>query len=250
MIIDLSAFTGSWPFYPVMGDLESVRNSLQRYGIERIFVSPLDAVWCRNPHIFNNRLYQAAGEFSDVWPVPVLDPTIATWRKELEKAIKQTKVRLIRLLPAYSPYKLSDANVLLEALVESGLGVIVQTRIEDPRRQHSLAQVPDVPASEVADAAKLLPDLKVVIGGPRKGEILALKDCLLDLPNLYADISQAEGMNAIQEMTDAGLADKLVFGSHAPFFIPHSALARLMMDADNDTAEAILWNNTMRIIEG
>jgi len=248
MIIDLNAFIGNWPSHPVMGGLEAVRDSLRAYGVERIFVSPLEAAWCRNPHLFNRELYQAVEVFDDVWPMPVLDPTMATWREELDRAVQQSKVRLVRLLPAYSPYKLSEAGVLLEALALAPLGVLVQTRLEDPRRQHPLAQVPDVPATEVADVAERYPELTVIIGGPRAREILTLKDRLLGLPNLYADVSQAEGIELMRVMAEEGLTEKLVFGSHAPFFIPHAALSRVVMDLDDETAAAILAGNAARIL--
>ncbi len=248
MIIDLNAFTGTWPFYPVAGDIEAVRNSLKAYGVDRIFVSPLEAAWCRNPHRFNQQLYQAVEALDDVWPVPVLDPTVATWRKELDRAVEQSKVLLVRLLPAYSPYKLPEADHLMEALIGNGLGVMVQTRMEDPRRQHPLAQIPDVPAAEVADAAERHPDLTVIIGGPRIGEIRQLKGRLLGIPNLYADVSQAEGINAMREIVEDGLTEKLVFGSHAPMFIPYSALSRVLTDLDNETAAAILGGNAARMM--
>jgi predicted TIM-barrel fold metal-dependent hydrolase len=253
MVIDVNAFIGTWPSHPVIGDLKAVRDSLRAYGVDRIFVSPLEAAWCRNPHRFNQSLYRAVEAFDDVWPVPVLDPTVATWRKELDRAVGAThassiEVRLVRLLPAYSPYKLSEADALLEALTVEGLGAIVQTRLEDPRRQHPLAQVPDVPAAEVVDAAERHPDLTVIIGGPRAGEIRALKDRLLGLPNLYADVSQAEGIDVLPGLVKEGLTAKLVFGSHAPIFIPHAALSRVLTDLDNETAAAILGGNAAGIL--
>ena len=248
MIIDLNAFTGTWPSHPVMGDLPNVRDSLRAYGVERIFVSPLEAAWCRNPHRFNQALYQATATFDDVWPMPVLDPTIATWRKELDAIVQQAKVRVVRLLPAYSPYCPSKAETLLEALVEIGLSVIVQTRLEDPRRQHPLAPVPDLPATAVAETAAHHPELTLIIGGARLAEIRALKVHLLDLPNLYADVSQADGLDAVKVLVEDGLADKLVFGSHAPLFIPYAALSRVLADVDNDTATKILGGNAERIL--
>jgi predicted TIM-barrel fold metal-dependent hydrolase len=250
VIIDLNAFTGTWLSHPVVGDLPNVRDSLRSYGVERIFVSPLEAAWCRNPHRFNQALYQAAAMFDDVWPMPVLDPTIATWRKELAVVVQQAKVRLVRLLPAYSPYRLSKAGALLEALVEVGLSVIVQTRLEDPRRQHPLAQVPDLPATAIAKAAARHPALTLIIGGPRLAEIRALKAHLLDLPNLYADVSQADGLDAVKVLVEDGLAEKLVFGSHAPLFIPYAALSRVLADVDDDTATKILGGNAERVLGG
>ncbi len=248
MIIDINAYTGHWPSHPVAGALDRVRASLTEYGVERICVSPLDAAWCRNPHRFNDDLYAASGATDDVFPVPVLDPTIATWRDELERAKAQPRVRLVKLLPAYSGYDLDFASDLFTSLAGAGLGVIVQTRLEDPRRQHPLAQVPDVPAAEIADAAERHPDLLVIIGGPRTGEIRALKDRLLDLPNLYADVSQSDGMDAVKVLVEDGLRGKLLFGTHAPLFIPYSAVSRVVTDLSDDDAAAILGGNAERIV--
>src|SRR5262249_36645431 len=150
---------GHWPFFPIRGDLQAVRASLRALGVEQIFVSPLEAAWCRNPHLANAALEHASAPFEDVWPVPVLDPTVAPGRAGLARAAVQPRVRLVRLLPTYSPYALTDADALLRALAEAGLGALVQTRLEDPRSQHPLAPVPDLSAAEVAAAAARHPDL-------------------------------------------------------------------------------------------
>jgi len=247
MIIDINAFAGSWPFHPLQGDLQRVRASLRAYGVDRICVSPLDAIWCRNPHRYNADLYRATEAFEDIWPVPILDPGVATWREALRGAAQHPKVRMVKLLPAYSPYPLEAADTMLDALSEAGLAAIIQTRLEDPRRQHPLARVPDIPASEVADAAERHQQATVIIGGPRAAEIRQLKDRILALPNLYADISQADGLDMVRTLVDAGLAEKLLFGSHTPFFIPCAALARVVTDLPDAIALAILGGNAERI---
>lgn len=249
MIVDLNAFIGAWTSYPVVGDIDTVRNSLRSYGVEQLFVSHLGAAWCQNPHLFNDKLYRAVDAYDDVLPVPVIDPTITTWQNELDYAVQQPEVKLVRLLPAYSSYNLSEMDAFLTALTKVKLGVVVQTRLEDPRRQHPLAQVPDVPAADIADVAEQHPDLTVVIGGPRTGEIRTLKERLLKIPRLYADISQADGLDVVKVLVAEGLRDKLLFGSHAPLFIPHAALSRVITDVDNETAAAILGGNAIKMLE-
>ena len=246
MIVDVNAFAGHWPFSPVRGDLEAVRASLQAVGVERICVSPLEAAWCRNPHPCNAALYGCAAAFDDVWPVPVLDPTVATWRAELARAASEPRVRLVRLLPAYSPYSLTDADELLRALAVVGLGALVQTRLDDPRSHHPLARVPDLPAAEVAEVAARHPDLTVILGGARTAEIRALRERLRALPHFYADVSQADGLDAVRLLVETGLGDKLLFGSHAPLFMPHAALARVVTDLADAAAAAILGGNAVR----
>lgn len=248
MIVDLNAWVGRWPFHPVAGDLSLVRQSLRDVGVERIFASPLDGVWCRNPHRYNEMLYRGASTTDDVWPVPLMDPTVATWEKELARATKEIRVRFVRLVPRTAPYDLGAADDLLAALADEGLGVIIQTRMEDPRRQHPLAQASDLPFTEVVETAVRHPRLVVIAGGPRGGEILAEGDRLKNLPNCYADVSQCDGVDTLKNLVEAGLVGKLLFGSHAPMFIPYSAVNRVVADLEDEAADAILGGNAMRIL--
>jgi uncharacterized protein len=250
MITDINAFYGEWPFRPLHGELAVVREALQASGVTRICFSPLDAAWCRNPHLANISLYEAAEPFEDVWPVPVLDPTVTGWEAELARASARPRVRMIRLLPTYSPYTLERADPLLSAIVRAGLAALIQTRLEDPRSQHPLAPVPDLPAAAVADAAERHPDLTVILGGARTAELRALSPRLHSLPNLYADVSQADGLDALRLLVASGLTPKLLFGSHAPFFIPRAGLARVLIDLADASASAILQGNAARILDG
>jgi predicted TIM-barrel fold metal-dependent hydrolase len=228
--------------------VDAVRRSLHDIGVDAICLSPLDAAWSLNPHLANDRVYGAAERFRDVYPVPVLDPTIPTWPEELARARGRLRVRLVKILPAYSSYGLGDVAAFFDALAEHGFAVIIQTRMEDPRRQHPLAQVADVPADTIAQVAQDFPGLTVILGGPRTGEIRSLRERLRRLPNLYADTSQADGLDALKLLVQDGLTPKLLFGTHAPLFHPWSALARVVNDLEDSDAAAILGDNARRLL--
>lgn len=248
MIIDLNSFIGSWPSHPVKGEPEHVWSSLRAVGITRIFASHLSAVWCRNPHVYNRVLYETVATSEDVWPVPVLDPTAADWKRELEGAAEHDCVKVVRLLPNYGGYDLADVGDFLLAIQAAHLSVIVQTCLEDPRRHHPLAVVPSVPASAVVDMAKDFPPLRVVIGGAKAAELRNLADQILALPNVYADTAQVDGLDALKVLVDQGLGDRLVLGSHAPLFIPHAALGRVITDIGDEAAQGILQINPLRFL--
>jgi len=250
MIIDLNSFIGTWPSHPVEGQPDVVWTQLRALGVTRIYASSLASVWCRNPHVYNEPLYEAASQTEDVWPVPVLDPSVSTWKRELDRALAQDRVQLVRLLPNYHQYDLNDIGDILEALVDAKLGAIVQVCMEDIRRQHPLSQVPNVSVSDVFDVAERFSKLRLIIGGAKAGEIRGAKARLLSLPNLYADVSQVDGLNAIRVLVDEGLEAKLVFGSHAPLFIPYAALGRVVTDLDDEATEAILNGNALRFLSG
>ena len=115
MIIDVNAWTGSWPaLVNVPYDVASVRSSLRAYGVERIFMAPLAAAWSANPHLCNRTVYEAADAYADISPLPVIDPTLPTWPEELEKAAGHRAVPLIKLLPGYGGYGLDAADEVFE----------------------------------------------------------------------------------------------------------------------------------------
>ena len=249
MIIDVNAWTGPWPaLVNVPYDVASVRASLRDIGVERIFMAPLAAAWSANPHLFNTAVCEAADEYDDISPVPVIDPTIPTWPEEFEKAAEHRAVRMIKLLPGYGGYDLAVADDLLEEARRASLVVMVQVRIEDPRRHHPLAMVPDVPARDVVEAAKRHPELKLVIGGASSTVLRDFKEELRELSGFYADTSQVDGVDSVKTLVDEGLGGQLLFGSHAPVFMPAAAMARVVNDLSDDAAMALLEDNAAKLM--
>lgn len=248
MIIDLNSFVGEWPSHPVNGAPDTVWDALRTVGTSRIFASHLATVWCRNPHVYNRVLFDLSQDEDDVWPVPVLDPTVADWPLALNSAIEHHRVKMVRLLPSYGGYDLADVGDFLGAIEKANLAVMVQTCLEDPRRHHPLAVVPNLPSSAVVEMAERYQNLRVVIGGGKAAELRNLADQILALPNVFADTAQVDGLDAIKVLVEQGLGERLVYGSHAPLFIPHAAVGRVVTDIDDEVAEAILAGNALRVL--
>ena len=249
MIIDVNTWTGPWPaLVNVPYDVASVRSSLRAFGVERMFLAPLEAAWSANPHLCNPVVYEAADAYDDISPVPVIDPTLPTWPAALAKAAGHRAVRMIKLLPGYGGYGLDAADELFVEADGAGLAISVQIRIDDPRRHHPLAQVPDVPAIDVVEAAKRHLDLKLVMGGASAASMKDLAAPVRDLPGLYADTSQVDGVDSVKMLVDAGIGDKLLFGSHAPVFVPAAAVARVLVDLPDDVALGIMKDNVAGLL--
>ena len=121
--------------------------------------------------------------------------------------------------------------------------------MDDPRRQHRLAQVPDVPAVDVREAAARHPTLKVLLSGAQIAALNSLAGKLPATSNLWADTSQADGVEAVLGLMRTPWRDRLVFGSHAPLFIPEAAFARVVLDLDDAQAERVLQGNASVLFE-
>ncbi|MXX03842.1 MAG: amidohydrolase family protein [Gemmatimonadetes bacterium] len=250
MIIDVNAWTGPWPaLVNVPYDVASVRSSLRAYGVERIFMAPLAAAWSANPHLCNRVVYEAADEYDDISPVPVIDPTLPTWPEELAKAAGHRTVHMIKLMPGYGGYDLAGADELFKEAGRLNLAVMVQIRVDDPRRHHPLSMVPDVPAGDVVDAAKRHPDLNLIVGGASAATLREFAAQVRNLPGLYADTSQVDGVDSVKMLVDAGIGSKLLLGSHAPVFMPAAALARVLNDLPDDAAAGIVKENATGLLK-
>jgi len=246
-IVDVCAWTGHWASLRLPGSADRVVASLQEVGVGSVLLSPLDAAFAHNPHLANADVYEAAERFPSVRPVPVLDPGLAAWGEELTLAVDRG-APAVRWLPAYGGFDLGDADECAAAVGEAGLVLSVQTRLEDPRRQHPRAVVPDIDPVEVVDLARRHPRVPVVIGGATWTAILDLAPHILAVERLHADISQADGMDSLPHMVDAGLTPRLLFGTHAPFFVPLAGLARVVLDLEPPEAEAVLGGNARRLL--
>lgn len=249
-IIDANASCGPWLSRPPGEQaLAEVWRELRGHGVQRALMASLESAWCANPHAANARLLTEAAVDEHVLPVPTIDPTVHTWREHLAFVAQSGDVRMVRLLPAYSPYDLDhpELDPLLDELRRMGLATCVQTRIEDPRRHHPRAQVPDVPAADVLRLARRHPSQVIVIGGARFAELRALRDEILEHNLVYADTSQCDGLDAVATLCGAGLTERLLYGSHAPLFGVASSLRRVIDDLSPADAERVLGGNARRV---
>jgi len=251
MITDAFAHIGAWSHRPIGLGRAGLAALLEPYGVTRIYFGRLEALWFENPHDANPLAEptQQEDQKAELVEVPVLDPTIATWRDELARLSKTRLPALVRLYPNYGMYTLTDADPLLEALGKQGIIAQVIVRMEDARRQHRRAQVPDVPVEAVLGAAETHPSLRILLSGASGPELRGLASRLPKANNLWADTAQIDGLGAVAALCKTAWLDRLVFGSHAPLFIPYSAVARVVVDLDDTTAMRILSGNPSELFQ-
>lgn len=254
MIVDLCAHAGPWPHRPIGLDEEQLARLLEPWGISRIYAGRLEALWFENPHDAN-RLdengqagRQKRGASAAVSSVPVLDPTVTTWPEELDRLASQDRLAIVRLYPSYGSYRLNEADRFLDALARRQAIAQIIVRMEDPRRQHPLAQVPDVPVASIVEAATRHPELRILLSGAGTQDLRTHASHLPAKQNLWADTSQADGNGAVAGLIKTSWRDRLVFGSHAPLFIAYSALARVLLDLDDGDFERIVRTNAERLL--
>jgi predicted TIM-barrel fold metal-dependent hydrolase len=158
----------------------------------------------------------------------------------------------IRLHPAYHGYRLNDPvfTELLTLAQRRGLIVQLVVRIEDPRMQHPLMRVPDVDTKPLEDILTAQPELRVVLLGALRtvrGESIRR---LIRTSQVYFEISMLEGIGGISSLLSQIPGNRVLFGSHFPFFILESAILKLKeSELSVAQVDAITHQNARRLLE-
>jgi len=135
----------------------------------------------------------------------------------------------IRLHPNYHRYPLDDPRFarLLDLAAERKMIVQLVPAMEDERTQHPLMQAPQVDLKPLPALLNDRPNLRVVLLNwfrAVRGEQLVK---LAGAGQVFFDVAMVEGVGGIANLLKVLPADRVVFGSYAPFFYFESALLKL-----------------------
>ena len=229
-MIDVNAYTGNWPFRPLPGPTpEDLFARLKAEGIERALVSPIEGIFYDEPQLANEEICQALRDFPALVPVAVLNPKLSNWQRSLDICCEKYSIRAVKLYPNYHHYDLgsSDVKPLFKAVGERGIPVIVQMRVQDVRSQSPLGSAPDVDVMDAIKAARAHPDTRYVISAIKWGEVQSKAKEIMELSNVWIDISNIEYTDGLRRTIQVCGARQLLFGTHAPFFVVRSAILKL-----------------------
>jgi hypothetical protein len=259
-LFDVNCGCGSWPFRPSLpADAASLERLLRAEGVTRACAYPLEAYLWPDPQEANELRLPELARSSFFVPSAVLNPTLAGWRKGYARCRSQWRVPMVRLMPNYHLYELTHPGV--DALAEQAaadrvvLGIYV--RAEDKRMQNPIAQVPPVPVDDVVAMARRHASTRVVVFGfgrlwdkcelvpPVMVNQLARRrelDRRADLPaNLWVELSFFEHESSFANALKLFPAERLLFGTHTPFFYPRANVAKIQYSEAPDEAKAAAY---------
>lgn len=194
-------------------------------GIERAVVGAVEAILYRDAGMARDLLLErleAAGRPAALLPAAVVNPAFPGWERDLEEWAAAGAVA-VKAYPNYHGYAADGprALALAEAAAEKGLPVICCVRVEDERNHHPLMLVPPVAAGSVARLAAAVPGAKVVLACGNQGEIETFLGEAGPGAQAWAEVSYLKSpTNAVEHMAAKVGAERLLYGSHAPFIHP------------------------------
>jgi predicted TIM-barrel fold metal-dependent hydrolase len=266
-IIDTNVHLFDWPFRKLKyAGANALVAKLRRHRITQAWAGSYEGLLHRNLDGVNARLAEEcrANGAGMLLPFGTVNPVLPDWEGDVRRCHENHRMRGIRLYPSYHNYTLQRPEVarLLQLAQERGLIVQLAVRMEDPRVHLPITRTPAVDVTGLPELLAALPKIKLQLLNawsatePFRGQVGRR---LIEQTRVMLDFSHVEGQGGLGKLIagDEGSgrpplpAERIVFGSHAPFFPCESAVFKLFESPLGRTElEKVMRGNAERFLKG
>lgn len=238
-LVDTNVHLFQWPFRRLKYDrTAALAEKLRRHGVREAWAGSFEALFSKDLTGVNTRLAEACRREGGGLFVPIgsVNPMWPDWEEELRRCHEVHRMRAIRLHPGYQGYTLDHSEFarLLEVATKRGLLVQIALELEDPRVHHPSIRILPTPATPLVKLLKGRPAARVQLLGSWQWMRVAQSRALQELPNVLHDMSNLEAVGAVGRVIDGTHwsltgkvpVERILFGSHAPYFPVEAALFR------------------------
>lgn len=238
-----------------LDETDALVAKLRGCGVGQAWAGSFDGLLHKNMAAVNARLAEECRRYGRGVLVPfgLVNPKLPRWEEDVRRCHGEHKMPGIRLHPNYHGYKL-DEPVFGELLeLANGLGLIVQVAVsvEDERTQHALMQVAHVDTAPLTELLKASPGTRIVLLNwfrAVKGELVPK---LASAGQVYFDIATVEGVGGVANLLRQVADERVLFGSHSPFFYFEAAALKLKESELAKAQHALVGGgNARRLLEG
>jgi uncharacterized protein len=261
-IIDTNVHLFQWPFRRLKYDrTELLVQKLRRHRIVQAWAGSFEFVLHKQLDEANRRLAEECREHGGglLMPIGSVNPVWPEWEEDLRRCHEQYRMRGVRLYPAYHGYVLDHPEVLrlLASATRRNMLVQIVIRMEDERVHHQCVIAPVVNVSQLPEILVKVPEARVQLLNADTVFRSARVRALVEQTRTTFDIAALEGDGGIIRLIDGTHPtyrgqvplERLLFGTHAPFFPCESALLKLFESRlDRQQLEQIMFASARRLI--
>jgi len=232
-LIDVNVTLGQWPTRRVRGDTTAeLVTMLSRHGVAEAWTGSIYGALYPDLSAANAELADQCRNHSQVSLLPfgTVNPLTADWDRELRLCKQRHAMRGLRLYPGYHGYALSHPEFarLLRAAAEERLVVCLTVQLEDERMMHPLLKAPVVDLQPLAEVLRQAPGVRLVLLNSMKRALQGpALDRVLEAGAAYVEIATLERVGGVERLLADWPAERVLFGSHAPYLYIESAVLKL-----------------------
>jgi predicted TIM-barrel fold metal-dependent hydrolase len=261
-IIDTNVHLFQWPFRNLKYDrTQALVNKLRRHRIKEAWAGNFECVLHKQLDLANRLLTDECRERGGGLLIPFgsVNPVWPDWEEDLRRCHEQYRMPGIRLYPAHHGYGLDHPEFLrlVQAASRRRLLVQIAIRMEDERVHHPSLIAPVVSASPLPDILVKVSEAKIQLLNADTVFRSRTVRALVERTTATFDIAALEGDGGIIRLIDGShpafrekvAVDRLLFGTHAPFFPCESALLKLFESPlDRAQLDKIMFANARRLL--
>jgi hypothetical protein len=222
-IIDCNVHLGPHP-NRLLPEIDS--RFLTQHGIDQAWAGSFEALLHRDLAAVNRRLTSSCKRDARLLPVGSIHPLLPAWQDDFRRCAEVHGMNVLRVYPNHHGYTLEDRRFIevLELTATQGLILQIVAQLEDQRTQNPLTQVSPVDLKPLPNALQAVPNARVMI---LNANATMVTKTLQGCTNLWLDMAMIEGVGGVESLLKSWPAEKLCFGSHAPFFYWESSELKL-----------------------
>jgi predicted TIM-barrel fold metal-dependent hydrolase len=261
-LVDTNIHLFEWPFRRLKyARTAALAEKLRRHGGWQAWAGTFEGLFSKDLSGANARLAEECrGEGNGMFvPFGSVNPMGPDWAEDVRRCHEVHRMPGIRLHPGYHGYALDhpEFRQLLRLATDRGLLVQIALGLEDPRVQHPQIKAPVVSPLPLVTLLEEFPNARVQLLNSWHWTRQPAARALLTMPNVSHDIAELEGVGAVGRMLEGRHwyfggqvpLERLLFGSHAPYFPVEAALMRMFESPlTRPQMQAIMETNARRLL--
>jgi predicted TIM-barrel fold metal-dependent hydrolase len=228
MIVDWCAYIGAWPTYELRyRDAGGLIHLMDRCNVDAACVSLAGGMFYHDTRGANERLSrEVAGHCHRLWPIGVVNPTVTTWREDVQDGLERLGLVGYRIHPSHHRYSLDSPEVdaLAAYLARIECPMFIALYVDEERLQHPAIRVPDVAISDLIALIARAPETTFVLNALKTSHAIELFESGIDLQRAYLDVdAMDQDFEGLERLVERYGARQLLYGSQMPFLYPEAA---------------------------
>jgi len=230
-LIDVHVHLDQWPFRRLPHDTTAaLLSKLRKQNVTAAWVCSYDALLHRDLKAVNERLLESCGKSGQdiLKPVGAVNLTLSGWELDAEYCWK-SGMHGVRIYPGYHLSDLDDGrfSALCEFCQEKNLILQIVAGLEDSRTEHPQFASRLMELKPALELIPKYPRLRILFSNPGREISQGVAARLSKAGHVYFDLGMIEQTGGVAAYAHAVSQERLVFGSHFPFFYFEASLLKL-----------------------